>query len=272
MDPTEPRYPRLHLDSEPRNRRIGQMPFSSSAALRELVESTLARSRALEPQLPASPNPCALQPDTLAFLQALVERVVPQSIVEFGSGQSTVRLAQWVATASHGARLTSIEHDSHWFEQIWSHLSEEQRSVTDLRYRPLRLTRSGLRVFLTYERLEELATELRRAELVLLDGPHISGREPVLYLALSVCASGAVIVMDDYRLYAVREMLASVPDWVTQNFVGAAIDENSHGLYVLQCSRPVGSLSPPNKDVLSIARSYWRCWRDFREYGTGRSA
>jgi hypothetical protein len=75
--------------------------------------------------------------------------------------------------------------------------------------------------------------------------------------------------VDDARHYAVHDMLAGVPPALARCFAGEAIDDNSHGLYVLRCLRAPSPVTMPSLGARAIARSYWRCLRDFRQYGTG---
>jgi hypothetical protein len=64
-------------------------------------------------------------------------------------------------------------------------------------------------------------------------------------------------------------MLMQTPTEVAICFEGAAIDDNSHGLYVLRCvGRPPAAAFPP-ASLRAIAQSCWRCLRDFRQHGTG---
>lgn len=260
-------YGRFYLEAAHRNRGRAPLPFRRSESLHGLVCSALAAVAKIAGRLPPAPNPCALQPDTLAFLGDLLTRTSPKVIVEFGSGASTVCFARWAS--DNGARLISIEHDRGWFEEIEAKFTEQERAATDLRHAPLRLVQSGLRTFLTYERMDRIEDRLRSAQIILIDGPHISGREAVLYAVLSSCTPGAIVVLDDYRHYAVREMLITVASSVADCFVGEEIDENSHGLYVLRCERTPVPTTPPRLGALPTLRSYWRCFREFWQYGTG---
>jgi predicted O-methyltransferase YrrM len=223
----------------------------------------LARARAT----PGAENPYALQADTLALLETLADLLTPRLIVEFGSGASTALFASWASL--HDARLISVEHDRRWFEETWRQLSPAQQAVTELRHAALRLSRGGLRTFLSYGGLAELGDAIGRADLVLIDGPHMSGREPVIHTVLSHCRPGAVVVIDDFAHYAVREMLLGNPG-VVSGFAGEVIAQNSHGLCVLRCLTPPSASTISSLDLPSVLRSYWRCWRDFREYGTGK--
>src|SRR5258708_37252801 len=137
--------------------------------------------------------------------------------------------------AEHGSRLVSVEHDRRWVAEIAGQLSPAQRSAVTMVHAPLRQIRRGLRQFLSYGFLDQLASDLEQARLVLVDGPYISGRELVLYFVLSHSRPGTVIVIDDFRHYSVREMLLGIPQSMASCFAGEPIQENSHGLYVLRC-------------------------------------
>jgi predicted O-methyltransferase YrrM len=224
----------------------------------------IARSRN---RRPPSNNPYALLPDTLEFLAVLLARLAPRLVIEFGSGESTRVLAEW-ASAQH-ARVVSVEHDRRWAEEVRGRLSSDVLRAVDVRHAPLRPARGGMRQFLTYRGLEQLAPEVQQADLIVLDGPHISGREILLYFLLRHSRPGQVIVVDDLRHYCVRDMLSTVPQALAACFAGEPIEENSHGIYVLRCLRSPPTVGVPILGVRAIARSYWRCLLDLRHYGTG---
>jgi hypothetical protein len=117
--------------------------------------------------------------------------------------------------------------------------------------------------------LDQLLFEVRRADLFLLDGPHVSGREDVLYFVLCHCRVGATIVIDDLRLYPIGEMLETLPARWAECFVLKVIDDNSHGLGVLRCVSAPAAARLPTPSFRSVLRSYWRCFLDYRRYGTG---
>ncbi len=256
---------RFHSEPAHQERAQSRLPFAESDELRGLIAT--ARRSAAQSRIEASPNPYALQPDTLGFVRALLDLISPSCLIEFGAGESTVVLAEWAA--QHDARVVSLEHERTWVDKIKARLSPEVTPAVDLRHAPLKIRRAGLRTFLTYGQLDDLADQLAAAQFILVDGPHMSGREPVIHAVLTHAAPGALIVIDDFRHYAVREMLLNVPSEVASAFVGAAIDENVHGLYVLRCQRRAGSGVVPRQRIGQVLRSYWRCWRDFRQYGTG---
>lgn len=247
-------------------RALGPLPFRSSPDLEALVKVCYPAPDA--PSARARPvNDYALMPDTLDFLAALLAQRTPELVVEFGSGASTRLFVEWCV--AHGARVISVEHDRSWAADLQAQLTPPERRAVTILHAPLRPTWQGLRQFLTYRGIDRLAADIAPAGLFLVDGPHVSGREPVLYFVLSHCRPGTVIVIDDFRLYSVREMLMGVPPTLASCFAGVALPENSHGLYVLQCIKKPPATEPPLLGVLPILRSYWRCLRDFRTYGTG---
>ena len=259
-DPT----PRFH-DEHSGRRRGREMPtFVQDATLSQLV-----RDAYVGPSDDDRPreNPYALQPDTLRFLSNLLKLVRPRSVVEFGSGESTVVFASWAAANS--SSVISVEHDRRWVEEIRKKLDPAQRAAVRLVHAPLRPTRQGLRQFLSYGSITRLTSDVGQADLLLLDGPHMSGREIVLYFVLTTCHPGALIVIDDFRHYAVFDMLRGLPPSIVDCFGGTNIEDNSHGLFVLRCLRRPPPTRIPSQGFRAVLRSYWRCLRDFRQYGTG---
>jgi predicted O-methyltransferase YrrM len=263
----EGHYHDEQVNSARRARALDPLPFAPSSRLLELVQACYQTDGAASGRERVA-NQYALMPDTLDFLAALLDRLAPKLVMEFGSGESTRLFAEWAAP--RGARLISVEHDRSWVSEVIQRLDARQRDAVKMVHAPLRPTRRGLRQFLTYRFLDQLIADVRQADLLLLDGPHISGREVVQYFVLSHCRPGAIVVIDDFRHYSVREMLIGVPPSLATCFAGVPIVENSHGLYLLQCLKEAPRETPvPNLGVRSILRSYWRSLRDYRTYGTG---
>ena len=255
---------RFHLEHNQRRHGLALPRFADDPTLVTLVnDAHTGHSNGAA----KSDNPYALQSDTLAFLSGLLARTAPRSVVEFGSGESTKLFAHWAA--EHAASIVSVEHDRRWIENVGGRLAVTEAGAVKLVHAPLRPARAGFRQFMTYRRLASLAEAVESSDLLLLDGPHISGREIVLYFVLEHCRPGAVIVIDDLRHYAVFEMLARLPGPVARCFAGVAIDDNSHGLFVLRCLEKPGAVRVPVGGLKAILRSYWRCFRDLRTYGTG---
>ena len=256
-----------HARDHERLVKVEGIGFSSDRDFNQLVSEShdVARVRMGD----TVSNPYALGADTLQFLCELLNRIGPRQIVEFGSGESTRLFAEWAVTSN--ARLISFEHDGYWASQVRSGLHDRQLQIANIVHAPLVLKRHGLRLFLTYQGLHRWTEELQKSSLILIDGPHMAGREPVLYFAMNHCRVGAVIVVDDFNLYGIRDVLTTVPPELVASFEGTAIETNSHGLYVLRCRRSHEPVMIPFVGVKAAMRSYWRCLRDYRTYGTGRT-
>jgi predicted O-methyltransferase YrrM len=255
---------RFHAEHDVRRRNLALPAFVEDASLQSLVERAVADQSG---NATRSENPYALQSDTLSLLASLLAQTSPRAVVEFGSGESTKLFAGWAAP--RGASVVSVEHDRRWIEDVRGRLTPDERNAVTLVHAPLRPARGGFRQFMTYRGLGDLTDSTAGADLILVDGPHISGREAVLYFVLCTCRPGAVIVVDDLRHYAVLEMVARLPASIVACFAATAINDNSHGLLVLRCLRQPGRVRIPVGDLRSVLKSYWRCLRDLREYGTG---
>jgi predicted O-methyltransferase YrrM len=237
-------------------------PFRQSDDFSQWVRDRLLAASS-NSDIAASQNSFALQPDTLALLREVLKEQRPSRAIEFGGGVSTAIFATW-QKENPGFSFCTFEHDSDWARELGSRHPEG-----DLIHAPLRLRREGARCFLTYKDLRRWEQQLSGVDLYLVDGPHAAGREVVLFSVLNACRPGALVIVDDLRLYNVVDMLKAVPTASAQCFSGAAIEDNSHGLYLLRCDKPVVTASPPWLGVRASARSIWRCLRDATLYGTG---
>jgi len=260
----------IHSRENPRN----PLQPSSSLAFHEIPEFSqfIRESYSVSQKRSCSSgssNPYALLPDTLNFLVELMERLNLSNIMEFGCGQSTYIFTNW-AVANNG-HIVSVEHDSPWIETMRNTIGNDAGKVLSLVHSPLRTRLCGARLFFTYKSMENLIENIRKAQFILIDGPHVSGREVVLYFVLNYCNPDTVIVVDDFNLYPIRDMLVSIPKRLAGCFAGVALEDNSHGLYVLRCLQLPEPTPLPVVNFLAIARSYWRCLLDYQKYGTGDS-
>ncbi len=241
------------------------MPFPSdphfSRRIQELYErAQLAPGAAEQP----SPNPYALLPDSLSFLHQLLEELTPRNLFEFGSGESTVTFASW--SAGRGSSVTSVENDLEWIRALEARLGPDRQAEVSFVHAPLSLMRCRPLAFLTYKDIPTLKARINEADFIFLDGPQASGREPALYSALCNCRLDATLVIDDFNLYFVRDMLAGVPSDLASRFVGVPIECNSHGLYVLRAVKPPRTAAIPLIGPTRVVQTYWRTLNDYVRY------
>lgn len=130
-----------------------------------------------------------------------------KSIVEFGSGTSTLRLSRDLANA----RVLSIESDDGYLEQTRRSLETYGgRGQVELSLRPLRWQRYGLSWFRSYEP----GPFPDHVDAVIIDGPPIAtrrGREACLYQVFSRTRVGTRFYLDDFRRDAERRI---VDNWL----------------------------------------------------------
>jgi predicted O-methyltransferase YrrM len=140
----------------------------------------------------------SLDAGTFDLLWSLLQQSKPQTLMEFGSGLSTMVLAAYSRSAKQPKQpsVWSIEQDEGALEQTRTRL----RSAGLESY--VRLVHAPLTSDSTYALGEEwLSRELsgRQVDLVLIDGPkgRAGCREAVLGQAAPFCRPGAVWVLDD---------------------------------------------------------------------------
>ena len=126
-----------------------------------------------------------------------------KTIVEFGSGTSTLRLSRDIPEAT----VLSIEGERSFFDQTLQDLEQQggPAEVT-LVHRPLRWQRHGLSWFRSYEPGEFP----ERVDAVLIDGPPIAtrrGREACLYQVFPKTHLGTRFYLDDYSREAEQRIV-----------------------------------------------------------------
>ena len=114
-------------------------------------------------------------------------------IVEFGSGASSVRLAQALPEAS----ILAIDHDREYLAATRAMLAErsEIENLT-LEHRPLRWQRHTGALFYSYRP----GPFPPSVDAVIIDGPpriYPNGREACLYQIWQALAPGAIVYLDD---------------------------------------------------------------------------
>jgi predicted O-methyltransferase YrrM len=112
----------------------------------------------------------ALTADAAALLAREIALNAPNTIVELGSGVSSVLIGRMLKQAGRG-RLISLDHDPHWAEQTRRHIRasalEDYVQVLDA---PLARQRFGEREYLWY-RLPQQIEQAAEIDLLIVDGP-----------------------------------------------------------------------------------------------------
>jgi len=168
----------------------------------------------------------ALTGDSAAILarEALVR--APSTIVELGSGASTLIIGQILKAQGHG-RLLSIDHDANWARETRRNIEflDLQKVVTVI-VAPLKPMQVEAQEAVWYDIPTHAFRDLGPIDLLLVDGPPQSladtrpARYPALPLLFERLGPDALVFVDDAKRPSetamVDEWLRSYPDWEVQ--------------------------------------------------------
>ena len=147
----------------------------------------------------------ALDVTAINFLETEIRNVRPQSVIEFGSGFSTVCLAQFMRELhgiSKGALVFSVEEKWEYFEKTLSMLKvTDLESLVQVVHAPLRSQRVDDLETVCYDLFPILPQLLgpKRPDFCLIDGPNstLGSRCGTLPLVRKFLAKNARFYMDD---------------------------------------------------------------------------
>lgn len=166
------------------------------------IEGLLNLHSTLKPQRPLPPlRDWAVSPDFMTRAVTIVLDRRPATILECGSGTSTVYLALALRRIGRGS-IVALEHKERFAEATRSLLAEHGLAdIATVHHAPLRPVTIDGREWLWYDlaALEEVDS----CELLVVDGPPRTvqklARYPALPLLRDRLAPGAIVLMDDYR-------------------------------------------------------------------------
>lgn len=208
-------------------RRLDHEPVNEVQALLQLVPKVPGA-----PPLPAVGG-WALTAASLLQVWHLVEIHCPRTIVECGSGTSTLWLA-YAARQVEGARVVALDHDEGYAAATRLLLAEHGLlDIAEVRHAPLREVQLGEETVSWYD--TDLLADVQTVDLLLVDGPPKwtgrLARFPAVPLLRDRLAPGAVILADD----ATRpEEEQAIRRWRTSYSVSAP-ERLSRDLVMLRC-------------------------------------
>ncbi len=159
----------------------------------------LQQQLALDDGLPYTPNWSAAA-DFLALIHQAVLEQKPRTILECGSGLTTLILAHALAASGHGGRLMSLEQEPLYAERSRQALRHYRlEGVATVADTPLTTYWLEEKPWLWYDYRAVLPAE--PMDLLIIDGPPQSiqrhARLPVLPLLYGQLAAGAHLYLDD---------------------------------------------------------------------------
>ncbi|MBD8063102.1 class I SAM-dependent methyltransferase [Oceanitalea stevensii] len=192
-----------HRETTHRLSRLDYEPVNEVQALLQLLPK-------VQGAVPLPPvGGWALSAGSLLGLWDVVERERPRTVVECGSGTSTVWLG-YAARAVGGVRVVALEHNAAYAERTHALLGEHGLlDVAEVRHAPLVDVEVDGATMRWYDagRLEDVSS----IDLLVVDGPPKStgplARLPAVPLLRERLRPGAVVVMDDAHRPDEREAL-----------------------------------------------------------------
>jgi len=165
--------------------------------------------------------------------QAILEdlrSIGAKTIVEFGSGTSTLRLSRDLPDAT----ILSIEGDLRYLEETRKMLDALGGSaVVELSHRPVRWQQHGVGCFLSYES----GPFPPSVDGVLIDGPPIQtrrGREACLYQVFHASHPGTRFYLDDYERPPEQQIVRNWRRAYPNALVQRPTFESGHRIAVLE--------------------------------------
>lgn len=166
------------------------------------TQATIWLAATIRPRAPMpAPTAYTLQPDMATAIYSMILADQPDTILELGSGLSTLVIGYALDRAERG-RLISLEHDAEHAargrEAVRQHGLEHRVQV---RHAPLAETTTAQGAARWYE--STAIEELGELDMVLVDGPPASigrhARYPAMEKIFESLRPGAVVILDDAK-------------------------------------------------------------------------
>lgn len=166
------------------------------------IESAIALYSTLDLQVPLpTMRNWAVSPDFACELVRIIERMRPSTVVELGSGSSTIVVAAALARNGHG-RLLSLDHDDEWMRRtVWQLETNGLAAVADVVHAPLTPIILQGDEYPWYDL--SVVGGLPSIDMLIVDGPpgpvRKQSRYPAVPLLHASLAAGALVVADDTK-------------------------------------------------------------------------
>ncbi len=139
----------------------------------------------------------ALSNDSCRFLGSLIKEIQPLNVLEFGSGFSSLVIAQELENQSSGT-LISLDNSVYWSRKMKNYMPRRlEERITLCAFRlTIRIYYNKLLIF--YDIPKTFYKKHPLFDFVLIDGPHHDvGREAAIYESFEKVRKGGIFFVDD---------------------------------------------------------------------------
>ena len=213
------------------------------------------------------PGKWALALDSCRFLAAMIHHLKPMNVIEFGSGYSSIIIADELMKNGSGI-LHSIDNS-----RIWSRRAKEEAEKYPCRAHalffrfPLGLRLYGGQPAIGFRIPKEFYLEKPSYDLAFIDAPHVDvNRDGSLYEIASHMNSGSLVICDDCNAAYMKWTLDRWKERFQGLFSLQLIPEIGNGIGLLRIKNPSQSLPAFRFEqfipaLLRSLRNYYRIHR-----------
>jgi hypothetical protein len=139
----------------------------------------------------------ALSNNSCKFLGRLIKEMQPLNVLEFGSGFSSLVIAQELENQNRG-NLISVDNSVHWSNKIKNYMpSRSEERITLCVFR-LKIRIYYKKTLIFYDIPENFYKNCPKLDFILIDGPHHDvGREAAMYESFKRVRKGGIFFVDD---------------------------------------------------------------------------
>lgn len=165
------------------------------------IQNSAVLSSSLDLDYPIFYDGWSIDSHLARFLVEYITVHKPKSILEFGSGTSTIVIAKIIQKLNYSAVHISIDHDKTYIEKTKLIASLNKLTNISFNYAPLQKIIISGQEYMFYHGIKEILGD-NRPDLVLIDGPPGQtckhARFPALPLIYEAIENNATIILDDY--------------------------------------------------------------------------
>jgi len=150
-------------------------------------------------QIPQNFNPTGweLSGGSCKFLAYLIKETGAKKVLEFGSGYSSIVIAQELKKENNG-KLISIDNSMLWSQKVESQENRNLGKIAELCVFHLKARIYHKKLLIFYDIPKNFYEKYSKFDLVLVDGPHHDvGREAAMYDCFEQVKKGGIFIIDD---------------------------------------------------------------------------